>query len=105
MLFPASRFPFTASFSRTDSRTGATFLADDFINTRISLRQDYAPLRMPILYSLSLDRSVLDGEAQGKDTVDVFRGSIAWRGKEQSLNVNLSHNQNQPETDGRHQVR
>jgi hypothetical protein len=97
LLFPASRFPFTASFSRTDSRTGATALADDFINTRISLRQDYAPLRTPILYSVSYDRSVLDGEAQGKDTVDVFRGSIAWRGVRQALNVDLSHNQNSPE--------
>lgn len=97
LLFPASRFPFTASFSRTDSRTGATQLADDFTNTRISLRQDYAPLRSPLLFSVGYDRSEVDGQVQGKDVVDVFRGSMSWRGAQQQLNVNLSHTQNTTE--------
>lgn len=77
-LFPASRFPFEASFSVADSRAGGEITGSDFRTTRIGLRQAYRALDGS-QYSARYDRSMISGANFGSDVLDVIEGSYAKR--------------------------
>ena len=75
-LFPVSRYPFLASFDRSDSRASDTFTSTDYISTRYSMRQDYRPINRSDSYALNWDRSVLEGQAFGEDQVDALSATF-----------------------------
>ena len=78
-LFPASRFPFRASFDRSDSRASDSFANSDYINTRISMSQNYRPLNSSASYAFGWDRSVLESATFGEDKVDSVNGNFTRR--------------------------
>lgn len=69
-LFPFSRFPFQASVDVTDSRTTGELTNTEYTSTRVSLRQDYRPPKSNDRYSAGYDRSVVEDQSGGRDTVD-----------------------------------
>ena len=71
-LFPVSRYPFLASFDRSDSRASDNFTSSDYISTRYALRQDYRPFNSGDSYTFNWDRSVLEGQTFGEDQVDAL---------------------------------
>ena len=75
-LFPVSRYPFLASYDRSDSRASDTFTTSDYISTRMSIRQDYRPPNRSDSYALNWDRSVLEGQAFGEDRVDALTATF-----------------------------
>jgi hypothetical protein len=98
-LFPVSRFPFNAAFELTDSRTSGVATTSDFKSMRLSLRQDYAPLRSPWTFSAGYDRSVVDASNQpDNDTADAFRASVARNWATQQLNGNVQYSSNRTAT-------
>ena len=96
-LFPASRFPFSASFERSDSRASSVATSEDFTNTRVSLRQDYTPLNGRTRYSFGYDRSIIDSTVSGRDTVDVVRGSMSASLDKHTFDLNANHTANRTE--------
>ena len=99
-MFPASRFPFAASFEVTDSRVSGTPVAEGYTSTRISLRQDYAPQRGNWSVSGGYDRGIIDSVSSGEDTVDVFRGSVSGGWAAQQAQLNAQYTRNQTSTGG-----
>ena len=77
-LFPASRFPFDASFSVADSRASGEITGSDFRTTRIGLRQAYRTLDGS-QYSARYERSMISSATFGNDVLDVVEGSYAKR--------------------------
>lgn len=70
-VFPTSRFPFQASYERTDSRSSDQFTGRDYIMERAGARQSYRTLA-GANSTLSFDRSTLSSDTFGRDTVDVW---------------------------------
>lgn len=78
-LFPSSRFPFTASFDRSDSRTTSDLVTSDYVNTRYSMRQSYRPEDGSYSVQGAYDHSALTFTNQataGKDTVNSLSGGF-----------------------------
>jgi hypothetical protein len=71
-VFPTSRFPFQASFERTDSRSSEQFTGRDFLQQRAGVRQSYRSVGGESNTSVAYDRSTLTSQAFGRDTVDVY---------------------------------
>jgi hypothetical protein len=71
-VFPTSRFPFQASFERTDSRSSEQFTGRDFLQQRAGVRQSYRSVGGESNTSVAFDRSTLTSSAFGRDTVDVY---------------------------------
>ncbi len=95
-LFPVSRFPFSASFEVTDSRGTGAITTQDFRSTRITLRQDYVPIESPWSFAVGADRSIIENTGiEGRDTVDVFRGSASRKSDRQQLQIIGQHSANQ----------
>lgn len=86
-LFPVSRYPFLASYNRTDSRTEGELTSTDYTSTRISLRQSYRPLDRNDTYAFTYDRSMLQGEAFGEDSVDAVSATFTRQLKEQTWEI------------------
>lgn len=76
-IFPTSRFPFQASYERTDSRSSEQFTGRDYLVERAGARQSYRTLAGDSNSSLSFDRSTLSSDTFGRDTVDVWNASHA----------------------------
>lgn len=74
-LFPASRFPFNASFSRSDSRVTGVALSNDYTDTRFGLRQSYRTEDSQQNASVSFDHSSVAVRDGRKDTVNALYGS------------------------------
>lgn len=74
-LFPSSRFPFSATVSRSDSRVMNTLLASNYTDTRIGLRQSYRSEDSLQNATGGFDYSVISGQAAGSDTVSAVYGS------------------------------
>lgn len=74
-VFPTSRFPFQASYERTDSRSSEQFTGRDYMVQRAGARQSYRTLAGDSNSSLSFDRSTLTSETFGRDTVDVWNAT------------------------------
>ena len=78
-LFPSSRFPFTASFDRSDSRTTSDLVANDYTNTRYSMRQAYRPEDGSYSLQGAYDHSALSFtnlSTTGRDTVNSLSGGF-----------------------------
>jgi hypothetical protein len=74
-VFPTSRFPFQASYERTDSRSSEQFTGRDYLVQRAGARQSYRTVAGDSNSSLSFDRSTLTSDTFGRDTVDVWNAS------------------------------
>lgn len=76
-LFPVSRFPFSARFEATDSRTNIEALGTDLQTRRLSLLQSYRPPNGNDNYQLQIDASrlVADGRT---DTLYTIDGQAQW---------------------------
>ena len=76
-VFPTSRFPFQASYERTDSRSSEQFTGRDYMTERAGARQSYRTLAGDSNSSISFDRSTLTSDTFGRDTVDVWNATHA----------------------------
>lgn len=75
-IFPSSRFPFSASLSRSDSRTASTALASDYTDTRLGLRQNYHSEDGLLHLSTGFDHSVIS-QSTSNDTVSALYGNLS----------------------------
>jgi hypothetical protein len=73
-LFPVSRFPFSARFSVSDSRTSGDSLGTETRGKRLSLSQQYRPMVGNDHYQISVDWSELS-DAAGHDTLFALGGA------------------------------
>lgn len=87
-LFPMSRFPFTASYSETDSRTSGELTNNPYTSRRYGLTQSYAPLAGRSNYRLAYDRSELTSDAFGTDKTQALSGSMNWSNASNTLSAN-----------------
>lgn len=85
-LFPASRFPFSATYSVNDSRTSGENTGADYRSTQLGLRQSYRSLD-DTQYSASFERSELNGSTIGKDVLNVFGVTASARHGAQSYDL------------------
>lgn len=75
-LFPSSRFPFSASFSRSDSRSSSAATSVDYTNTRFGLRQDYSSEDYKQRLSAGFDHSTISARG-AQDRVSALFGSYS----------------------------
>lgn len=75
-VFPRSRFPFTATFDNTDSRTSGDVVASDYVSRLLALRQTYRTPLGDQIYTGSLERSTLISDSFGRDTVTALNGTM-----------------------------
>ena len=75
-LFPVSRFPLTASYDVSDSRTSGELVPNGYTSRRLALRQSYAPLTGNANYQLSFDRSAISSDAGGTDIAKSLVGTM-----------------------------
>ncbi len=99
-VFPASRFPFQARVERSDSRTSGEVSSADFTTTRVGLRQDYRPNGSSTNYSFTADRSVLDSESLGRDTLEVWEARMTGQSGAQNYDLTGSRSSNSRSQDG-----
>ncbi len=93
-LFPVSRFPFNAYFDVSDSRTSGEPATADITNTRFGMRQSYRPLEGGDNYTASFNRSTLESQSFGRDTVNALTASMNRNAGPQSFNLSGSHTGN-----------
>lgn len=99
-LFPMSRFPFMATFDRSDSRADGTFVSTDYTNTRIGLRQSYRTESGAQNASVGFDRSVVDTQQNGQDTVNAVYGNYSHAFDNQTTQMNGRISQSQRDLNG-----
>lgn len=93
-LFPVSRFPFNAYFDVSDSRASDELTSGDITSTRFGMRQSYRPLEGGDNYSASFNRSTLESQSFGRDTVNALAASMNRNAGPQSFNLSGSHTGN-----------
>jgi hypothetical protein len=76
-LFPASRFPFSASFNRSDSRVSGTSVTSDYTNTRFGLRQSYRTEDSQQSLTANFDHSTVTMQGGQTDTVNALYGNYS----------------------------
>lgn len=76
-MFSSSRYPFRAYFDRSDSRASGNFVANDYVNTRFGLTQNYRADDSLSSGSFMLDRSAIDNSNGRQDRVTALSGSYA----------------------------
>ena len=87
-LFPVSRFPFTASFNASDSRTGGELTNNAYTSRRYGLTQSYAPPQGGSSYRLSYNRSDMTSAAVGTDTANALNAGMSWSGGSNTVSIN-----------------
>jgi hypothetical protein len=93
-IFSRSRFPFTASFAVSDSRTDANLTSSDYKSKRFGLQQIYKTVSGESTFAANFDHSIFTSSAFGDDTVTTSRGTYAARfGASQSVDLNAFHTQ------------
>lgn len=110
-IFPGSRFPFSVSYSRTDSRSQSfqdiSRVSGDtsFTVTRLSLRQSYRPRGYGQVYNAWYYLTEFSGEAFGSEST-TYGLDYALRFSRHSLNLTATHssstsssNLSEPSTD------
>lgn len=98
-LFPVSRFPFSASYDVSDNRTSGEIVSSDQRTTRLGLRQSYSPAKSQMQLIGSYDRSTVESDFFGRDTVNALSGSMSMPFREHhKLNFNADYTSNQPRT-------
>ncbi len=93
-LFPVSRFPFTANFDVSDSRTSGDLVGADYRSTRLGLRQNYRSLGGTSSYAATFDHSVLKSDSFGRDRVDVLTGTANYSWPRHQLQINANYSEN-----------
>jgi hypothetical protein len=93
-VFPLSRFPFYASYDRSDSRASGELSVSDFVSTRYGVRQNYRTPEGGANYTLSFDRSTLDSPSFGQDTLDVLSAGAAFNAGPQRFDFSGSRSHN-----------
>ncbi len=99
-LLPQSRFPFTASFSETDSRTGGELTLSPFTNRRYGLTQSYTPAQGGSSYRLSYNRSDITSDAVGTDIAKALDAGMNWNNGPNTLTINGNNYTNTRSTGG-----
>jgi len=102
-LFPRSRFPFSMSYSRTDSRSqqfqdisrisGST----SFRVTRLTLRQSYRPRAYNQMYNGWYSSTKYEGGFFGSDSA-IYGLDYQLRVSQQTLTANIAHTSTQSRT-------
>lgn len=88
-LFPASRFPFDAGFSVSDTRASGEITGTDFRDTRLRLRQSYQTLE-GTRFTARYERSALQSVTFGADVLNVAEAGMSARSGPQSYELNAS---------------
>lgn len=104
-LLANSRFPFSASFDRSNSRTTSDLVANAYTNSRYSMRQSYRPEDGSYSVQGGYDHSALtftDLAKSGNDTVNSFNGGFTRNQGPQRLqaDANISRSLNEATGDG-----
>lgn len=99
-LFPVSRFPFTASYDLSDSRTSGELVSGGYTSRRLSLTQSYAPATGNANYRLSFERSGIDSDLSGSDVASALVGTMSDRRGFHAYNLGLDHYDNAQGTTG-----
>jgi len=99
-LFPVSRFPFTASFRKSDSRTSGELTTNPYTLRRYGLTQSYTPAQGGSTYRLSYDRSDIDSAAIGTDKAEALAASVSMKRGFHALNVNANRYSNSSSMSG-----
>lgn len=89
-LFPMSRFPFTASYNQTDSRTSGELTNNPYTSRRYGLTQSYTPLRGGSNYRLAYDSSEITSAAFGTDKAKTLGGSMNWSHASNTVSANAN---------------
>ncbi len=89
-IFPQSRFPFTASYSATDSTTSSSISDNGSRSERLSLTQQYRPKNSSAVFSASYDNSTIHDHIGGDDSVENMRGSYSDTIGKHSVTVDLN---------------
>jgi len=93
-VFPASRFPFLASFNASDSRLSDQYLGQDYSQRRWGVRQGYRNEPGDANYSASYDASTLTSSTFGRDTVGVLNANLNRRYGAHTLDAGANHTRN-----------
>lgn len=94
-IFPQSRFPFSASYSLSDSRTQAK-ITQETQNERLSLRQEYRPPTGNSHYFAKYDSSTLTSSIDDEtDTVTSWQGGYTNTFKNQTLNLDAQYTESE----------
>ena len=94
-IFPQSRFPFSASYSLSDSRTQAR-ITQETQNERLSLRQEYRPQTGNSHYFAKYDSSTLTSSVvDEKDTVTSWQGGYTNTFRNQTLNLDVQYTESE----------
>ena len=76
-VFPTSRFPFQAYFDRSDTRASGNLVSNDYVNTRVGLRQTYRAEDGVTSAGGQIDHSVVNSNNGNNDTLTALSGNFA----------------------------
>lgn len=90
-VFPQSRFPFSASYSLSDSRTKA-IITQNTQNERLSIRQEYRPVIGNSRYFAKYDSSTMtSSNSDEEDTVTSWQGGYTNSFRNQTLDLDVQY--------------
>lgn len=93
LVFPASRFPFSARAEASDSRTGGQSLGNDWRTRRLTLSQSYQPESGNDHYRVQVDASELISDRQRDTLVTLDADALQMRGAHRfEFGLNLADN-------------
>ena len=93
-VFPSSRFPFSATFDVSDSRESGDATPSAYTSRRTSLRQSYRSPLGDQTYTGSFQRSVLQSESFGRDSVNSLQATAQHTFGTQIVDMNAEYAQN-----------
>lgn len=86
-LIPISRFPFTAAFKASDSRTDNQLTSNPFTTRNYTLTQSYAPLEGGSSYQVTYNHNDVISAASGTDTAKALGASMNWSSGSNSVSI------------------
>lgn len=86
-LIPASRFPFNASFTASDSRTSGELTSNPTSRRAFAADQSYSPPQGGSTYRLDFNRNDVISTAFGTDRANALGATMAWFGGLNTLNL------------------
>lgn len=90
-LFPISRFPTLVTYDVSDSRNSSEIVSNNYTNSRLGIRQSYRPEAGNYSATAGYNSSVINTEAQGKDTVHALYGDFSRNTELQSLQTSANY--------------
>lgn len=101
-MFPMSRFPFTALYDVSDSRSSGELVPAGYTSRRLGLRQSYVPLAGADNYQISYDQSTVTSHQGGSDIAKSLAGSMSDRVGSHNYGFNFNRYSNTREGGGDH---